>query len=163
MLRREVSVRVLSCFLGKIFFACIRQKNSCYHWTAECGLYCFLGYLRKRKTPPRKTPEGANLLERATRFELATHGLGSRYSTTELRPHVYGILETLYNVAYFQGVFKTNSLVLYPSCMIITSRERNVQSLDNKKPLPYNWVKADKQGFHWLVFLQCDYIKAWLI
>ena len=28
-----------------------------------------------------------NLLERATRFELATHGLGSRYSTTELRPH----------------------------------------------------------------------------
>ena len=27
-------------------------------------------------------------MERMARFELVTHGLGSRYSTTELHPHM---------------------------------------------------------------------------
>ena len=44
---------------------------------------------------------GAKKLERATRFELATHGLGSRYSTTELRPHHIVLLETSVQASLF--------------------------------------------------------------
>ena len=54
-----------------------------------------LGYSNK-KSLPAQSLEGPNLLERATRFELATHGLGSRYSTTELRPHPICICFTLF-------------------------------------------------------------------
>ena len=35
------------------------------------------------------------------RFELATHGLGSRYSTTELRPHHIVLLETSVQASLF--------------------------------------------------------------
>ena len=44
---------------------------------------------------------GAKKMERATRFELATHGLGSRYSTTELRPHHIVLLETSVQASLF--------------------------------------------------------------
>ena len=56
------------------------------------------------KTPSGKTPEGANLLERAKGFEPSTHGLGSRYSTTELRPHIEWInfIQSTTLTSYFQ-------------------------------------------------------------
>ena len=40
-------------------------------------------------------------LERVKGFEPSTHGLGSRYSTTELRPHHIVLLETSVQASLF--------------------------------------------------------------
>ena len=57
----------------------------------------------------------AFILERATRFELATHGLGSRYSTTELRPHVQ--LTAVFTIPYLPAKFKRkdSAVAVFPS------------------------------------------------
>ena len=40
---------------------------------------------KNAKNPSDKTPEGLNLLERVARFELVTHGLGSRQENAAQR------------------------------------------------------------------------------
>ena len=63
------------------------------------------------------TCEGLNLLERVKRFELSTHGLGSRYSTTELHPHYIGSkdlwITTTYEYAENDFAFVSTSIIIY--------------------------------------------------
>gem|GEM_PF-3075712 len=57
-----------------------------------------------------KTLEALIFLERAKGFEPSTHGLGSRYSTTELRPH---------HVLILLGLLKITSYFLSKKCASI--------------------------------------------
>ena len=58
-------------------------------------------FVQQNKKSPYISCIGWIYLERVARFELVTHGLGSRYSTTELRPHHIVLLETSVQASLF--------------------------------------------------------------